>query len=176
MVEKGLMSFETNEKGESIFSPSAAVTREEFLVAAMKAVGISEPASAATGFEDDSDISASARGYVALAKDKGYINGSEQSGKLYFYPNKTITVAEASVIIDNIIGGARYVVNDKGALSVFEDHNDIPTFAKESMQVLKRVGIISGNSGYLYPTSGMTKESASMMLGAVIRLIDRGIK
>lgn len=176
MVEKGLMSVGTNEKGESVFSPSASVTREEFLVAAMKAVGISDPGGSTPGFEDDADISASARGYVALAREKGYISGGEQSGKLYFYPDKTVTVAEASVIIDNIIGGARYVVNDKSALSVFEDHDDIPTFAKESMQILKRVGIISGNSGYLYPESGMTKENASMMLGAVIRLIDRGIK
>lgn len=176
MIEKNLMKAGTDKNGKAVFSPEGKVTREEFLVMVMKAVGISEPTSQNIGFADDSDISDFAKGYVGFAKEKGYIKGTQQGGSYYFYPKKTITVAEASVIVDNIIGGARYVVNDKGVLSVFDDHNDVPTWAKDSMQTLKCVGIISGNSGYLYPQKEMTRESAALMINAVIRLTDSELK
>ena len=176
LVEKGLMNASTNNDGKTAFLPDDTITREEFLVAAMKAAGIVDPGSQNSSFADDESISTFARGYVALAKEKGYISGVEQSGKIYFYPQRTITAAEAAVIIDNVIGAERYVVNESGALSVFKDYDDVPAWARESMQTLKQVGIISGNGGYLYPQKELTRETAAMMLSAVLHVTDMEIK
>ena len=170
MVEKGIMDAKTNAEGKLEFSPLQKVTREDFLVMTMKAVGIKSPQSADSGFADDGDISASARGYVALAKQKGYIKGTQVGEEYYFYPNKTITAAEAAVMIDNIINGSRYVVNDKVALSVFADYEDIPAWAESSVLTLKRAGVISSVGGYLYPEKELTRDVAATMLNAVVRL------
>ena len=172
MVEKGIMTAQKGASGDLSFSPEKTVTREDFLVMAMKAAGIVPTDASDSGFADDSSISASAKSYVSFAKQKGYVKGSEVSGEYYFYPNNTVTAAEAAVIIDNIIGGERYVVNKNGALSVFADEKDVPAWAEESMLTLKQVGVISGNGGYLYPKKELTRENAAMLLGAVIRLTD----
>ena len=76
-------------------------------------------------------------------------------------------------MIDNIINGSTYVVNDNIALSVFADHDDIPDWAKESVLTLKCAGVISGSGGYLYPERKLTRESAALMLDAVVRLTEK---
>lgn len=173
MVEKGVMEAKTNSDGKLVFSPDEAVTREEFLVMIMKSVGIKSPDPTDSGFADDGDISAAAKGYVALAAKKGYVSGTKVGDEYYFYPDKTVTSAEAAVMIDNIINGSTYVINDNMALSVFADHDDIPDWAKESVLTLKCAGVISGSGGYLYPERKLTRESAALMLDAVVRLTEK---
>lgn len=176
VVEKGIMSANRDASGRLIFCPDETVTREDFLVAVMKSVGIVPPAAASCGFADDGNVSESARGYLAFAKEKGYVSGTLVGGKQYFYPRNSITSAEAAVMIDNVIGGSRYVVNDKGALSVFADESDVPAWAEKSMLTLMQVGVIGGNGGYLYPQRELTRENAAALLGAVIKLTDREMK
>lgn len=176
VVEKGIMSAQRDPAGRLVFCPDEEVSREDFLVAVMKSVGIVPESAAACGFADDEDVSESARGYLALAKEKGYVSGTPVSSKRYFYPKSSITSAEAAVIIDNVIGGSRYVINDKGVLSVFSDESDVPAWAEKSMLTLKQVGVIGGNSGYLYPQKELTRENAAMLISAVIKLTDREMK
>ena len=172
MVERGIMQAESNSQGALEFSPDKKVSREEFLVMAMKSAGINVSAPRDTGFADDAEISASAKGYVALAKEKGFISGTNVDGNYYFYPGNSITAAEAAVIINNVINASQYVVNNTAAISVFEDHNDIPAWAREAMTTLNCVGIINGDDGYLYPQKEMTRGESAMMLQAVIRVLD----
>ena len=176
LVEKGIMDVQKNASGALCFSPEKTVTREDFLVMAMKAAGITPDSATDGGFADDDNISASAKRYVAFARKKGYISGVESKGEYYFYPQNTVTTAEAAVIIDNIIGANKYVVNKNGALSVFADKADVPAWAEDSMLSLKQVGIISGNSGYLYPQKELTRENAASLLGALVRLTDRELR
>jgi len=172
MVERGIMSVKTSSDGSLEFSPFEKVTREDFLVMTMKAVGINAPDPTDSGFADDGDISAAARGYVALARQKGYVKGTQVGEEYFFYPNNTVTAAEAAVIIDSIINGSKYVVNENGALSVFADHEDIPAWAEESVLTLKQAGVISVGGGYFYPERELTRENAALMLEAVIRLME----
>ena len=173
MVEKGIMNAEKNASGTLSFSPEKTLSREEFLVMAMKAVGINPNSYSSSGFADDSDVSVSAKSYVAFAKEKGYVSGTKVGDEYYFYPDRTVTAAEAAVIIDNIIGGAQYVVNQNAALAVFADEEDIPAWAEESMLTLKQVGVIKGNSGYLYPDKELTRDNAASLLAAMIKLTDK---
>ena len=114
------------------FSPDGTVTRGEFLVMAMKSVGLS-PAGGVTEtwFDDDGEIAAPIKGYVATAQLYGYINGSFDGNGLYFRPNDPITRAEAAVILNNLLHA-----DTPAVLPVFADASDIPLWAREAVYAL----------------------------------------
>ena len=114
------------------FSPDETVTRGEFLVMAMKSVGLS-PAKGVreTWFDDDAEIAAPIKGYVATAQLYGYVNGSFDGNGLYFRPNDPITRAEAAVILNNLLHA-----DTPAILPVFADSSDIPLWAREAVYAL----------------------------------------
>ena len=180
VVENGIMKSDEND-GVLTFSPDSSVSREEFLVMVMKAAGlkIAEGQSldggavnVSTGFSDDADISDEARNYVYLAKQKGYIKGSESGDGSCFYPKRDITAAEAAVMIDSIIGASEYVANTHAAETVFADHIDIPVWAEGSIRALNYIGVMADANGYIYPEKAIDRATAAVMLDAVMKLIE----
>ena len=169
MIEEGIMSATASDDG-LVFAPSDKVTKEEFLVMAMKAAGITVGDAVSTGFADDKDVSSMAKSYVAAAKEKGYVKGTLVNGEYYFYPEKTITAAEAAVIVNNIIGGSKYVGKDVAFTTVFADHLDIPAWAEDSILTLNYIGVFNSSNGYVYPQKEMTKSAAALMLEAVMNV------
>lgn len=180
MVEKGIMK--SGEKdGITIFAPDNSVSREDFLVMVMKAAGLKytegqsndgKAVKVNTGFFDDADISDEARNYVYLAKQKGFIKGSESGDISCFYPKRDITAAEAAVMIDNIIGTSAYVANTNATETVFADHLDIPVWAESSVRALNYIGVMADVNGYIYPEKAIDRATAAMMLDAVMKLIE----
>jgi hypothetical protein len=171
MLEKGIMDAEKKD-GALVFAPDETLTREEFLVMAMKAAGVDIMESSTSGFEDDSNVSPMAKSYVYTAKEKGYVKGKAVDGKFYFYPEESITSAEAAVIVNNVIGGARYV-GDDAITTVFADHLDIPAWAEDAILTLNHVGIWKSTNGYVYPDSELTKADAALVLASVLNISDK---
>lgn len=171
MVEKGIMNAEKRD-GKLVFAPNETLTREDFLVMAMKAANVSITEANSTGFEDDSKISAMAKSYVYTAKEKGYVKGALVEGKYYFNPEEKITSAEAAVIVNNIINGSQYVGND-AITTVFADHLDIPAWAEDAILTLEYIGVWSSANGYVYPQSEMTKADAALVLASVMNINDK---
>ena len=176
MVENEIMSAKDN-GGKLTFSPTESISREEFLVMVMKAAGLNYTdaqktgggnAQLNTGFADDGEISASAKGYINLAKQKGFIKGDGG----YFYPKRDITAAEAAVMIDNVIGASSYVVNANASEMVFADHVDIPVWAESSIRNLNSIGVMADTNGYIYPEKTLDRATGAMMLDAVMKLVD----
>ncbi len=176
MVENGIMTAKESD-GKLTFAPTEGISREDFLVMVMKAAGLKYTdaqkanggnAQLSTGFEDDKDISASAKGYICLAKQKGFIKG--EGG--YFYPKREITAAEAAVMIDNVIGASSYVVNANASETVFADHVDIPVWAESSIRNLNSIGVMADANGYIYPEKTLDRATGAMMLEAVMKLVD----
>ena len=172
MIKEGIMSAVESENGKLVFAPDEAVSREDFLVMAMKAAGVDVIEANSTGFADDADISAMAKSYVYTAKEKGYVKGTQVDGKYYFYPENTITSAEAAVIVNNIIGGSKYVGSNVAITTVFSDHLDIPAWAEDSILTLNYIGVWSSTNGYVYPQSKMTKADTALVLAAVMNIND----
>lgn len=137
MTELGIMNGER--VGDNYyFRPDTEVSRGDFLVSAMKALGVtSVPASASTPFTDDASIGDELKGYVNLAYAKGYISGSRDGEGLYFRADEKITVSEASVIISNMIGYAspEYV-------PTFSDTDKIPEWSEKAVLSLHTLGIL----------------------------------
>ena len=174
LVEKGIMSAEKNESS-LVFSPNGEVTREDFLVMVMKAAGVKINEANATDFADDADISSMAKSYVATAKELGYITGSQTSGASCFDPKRAITVAEAAVIVNNVIDGGRFIDKDMAITTVFSDHLDIPAWAENAILTLNYVGIYSASGGYVYPNSTLCRDDAALMIASVVEVSSRDL-
>ncbi len=163
MAEAGIMQG-TMQDGKTYFYPERTVSRLEFLTMAMQAVGVgSVPTVSDTGFEDDADIPAEAKGYVAAAYSLGYIKGSADSeGNLCFLPGATITKAEAAVILRRMVD-----VDAAQLTPAFADSSDIPTWASEAISTLAAMGIMTSTGGAISPNEQLTRGQTAMMLAAL---------
>jgi hypothetical protein len=137
MTESGLMN--GVQVGDYYyFEADREVTRSEFLVTAMKAVGIKNlPDADSTVFYDDSDINPEMKSYVALAYSKGYISGKSVDGNNLFMPNEVIKLSEAAVIVSNMIGYAEPKVD-----LIFADADAIPSWSGKAIDSLHTLGIL----------------------------------
>ena len=148
------------------FGPDKAVSRSEFVVLAMQALGIRDVNNLrTTGFFDDSDIPASMRGYIAAARELDYVSGTYIDGKLCFLPNESITRAEAAVIVSRMIEAATPVI-----APIFADAEDVPAWAQSSLSSLAAMGVIETSSQKIGANEVMTRGDTAKMLVAVMSI------
>ena len=162
VTDKGYMSCKNND-GELSFEPDEQVTRLEFLVAAMnvfKAARIPEIEDC--GFADDSEVPAEYKGYVYSAAKLGIVNGINGDKGRCFRPNEYITRAEASVILNNIIG---YTATTVGS---FED---VPKWAGEAVSAMYELGVYGLENGKTASSEYLNRGDASEMFFKIDRLL-----
>ena len=148
------------------FDPDSAFTREEFLTMAMTAAG-KEPLAdvSLTGFYDDGDISAWAKGYVSAALVVGTVEGSRNdAGQTVFAPNAPITQAEAAVIIDRLLATG----DVSGTASAFSEET-APAWAYQSMVNMEAVSVLSSSTDLYEP---LTRAQSAQMLSAMLDVLD----
>ena len=167
MTARGIMPA-SQFNGEYTFSPSATVTRSEFLVMVMTALGAdSIPTVAQTPFADDGEISAESKGYAASALRLGIIKGDVTQSGTFFHPNAPITRAEAAVILNNIIGAAVPT-----SAPAFADMTDIPVWAQNSLYALNDLGILKGTgSNTISPKSTLTKAQTAQIIFKMLEIV-----
>ncbi len=118
------------------FEADRQVSRAEFLITAMNAMGIQNlPDVTATVFADDADINPEMKSYASLAYEKGYISGRETDGALCFAPNEPIKLAEAAVILSNMIGYAEPKV-------AYDLEKAVPAWSEKAIVSLCTLGIL----------------------------------
>jgi hypothetical protein len=167
MTEQGIMS--GVQVGNSVyFYPEQTVSRAEFLVMAMNAVGITDVADQTTVFYDNAQIPVSMRGYVATGYALGYLRGGQDAnGNLCFFPSEPITRAEAAVMVTNIIG-----LQEDQTVPVFADEEDLPGWAQAAMTSLGGQGILTpaedGSSDY---AEVMTREDTAQLLARLMQVV-----
>ncbi len=148
------------EKGKVYFDPEETVTREDFLVTAMKALGTGKLSPINTSFLDNDDISKENRGYVAAAYKYGIVKGDVWEGVgVNFYPDEPITRAEAAVILNRILG-----LEGNGTAPVFADIDAVPSWAMSDVTALSSVDIISPYDNIYDPTGLITRSEVAEML------------
>lgn len=160
MTEKGVMSG-TNIGNNTYFMPDKEVSRIDFVVMLMNAIGQNEVENVFnTGFDDDSEIPASMKGYVKKAREMGLVSGAvNSSGEYLFEPNREITRAEAALIVSKIVDGEVPTVKP-----IFPDRNDIPAWAHDAIYVLNDLGILTSVDGAISPNSSITRSQVANML------------
>lgn len=165
MAEEGIMSG-AQVGTTTYFYPDQRVTREEFIVAAMRSVGMRDLArTERTVFTDDKELSDEARDYIGVAYELGYIKGElADNGSLYFHPDRHITKAEAACILTRMIDAATPT-----SKPVFSDADSIPTWAAPSIYSLSYMGILGATNGSISPMAELTRADTAEILAAVMR-------
>lgn len=162
MADKGYMTF-LRDGEDMYFAPDEKVTRLDFLVMAMNVFGAKNiPSAKSTGFADDSSIPEKYKGHVYSAAVLGII-GEPEAGKVsLFRPNDAVTRAEASVILNNIIGYTAKTVSCS---------DDVPVWAKDSVAAMYELGIYGMENGRWATQTALTKEESAAMLCRVYSLL-----
>ncbi len=168
MTEKGIMGG-TTIGDSSYFMPDRSVSRIDFLVMLMHAMGVNDVENVFdTGFDDDGEIPASMKGYVYRARQMGLITGSvDAEGTYCFEPNRDITRAEAALIVSKVVSGTVPTVKP-----TFSDKDEIPAWAHDAIYTLNDLGILSSTNGEISPTSNITRAQVAEMLYALMGYIN----
>lgn len=128
--------------GQYFFSPNTPVSRSQFLAMAMATAGL-DPLEQVnvTGFADDIAIPTWAKGYVSSALKAGVIHGTRnEQGEIVFCPDATVTRAEATVILNDLLGVSDVAVQTwsaSGAEESIQDH-----WAMQAVANLTMTGVI----------------------------------
>ena len=147
------------------FDPEAAFSREEFLTMAMTAAGV-DPLSdvSLTGFYDDEDISAWAKGYVSAALIQGTVQGSPNAaGQVVFNAGSTVTCAQAAVIIDRLLA-----MGDVPSSASFSTET-APAWAYQSVVNMDAVSVLPSSANLSQP---LNRAEAAEMLCAMLDVLE----
>ncbi|HIS97543.1 MAG TPA: S-layer homology domain-containing protein [Candidatus Scatomorpha pullistercoris] len=148
--------------GSYVFEPDRDVTRGEFLAMCMELGGDELlTAVAATGFSDDDDIPVWQKRYVATALMDGVISGTEADGDTVFSSGDSITVQEAAVMLNNVLGTTDVPTAAFDGL--------VPAWASQATANLTACGVLTFSSRY---TDTLTRADAAEMLCAAIEVRD----
>ena len=167
MSEEGIMSG-TRVGSLLYFYPDREITRAEFTMMAMNAMGITEVnPSEKSVFADDEDIPEDMKSFVCAAYDLGYIKGTVVDEELCFLPQKAITRAEAAVMLSNMLDAATPTYKP-----VFEDADEVPAWAEASLSELCAMGVMMQSEDKIEPLSTLTRGDAAVILANFIEVKD----
>ena len=148
--------------GSYVFEPDREVTRGEFLAMCMELGGEELlSAVAATGFSDDEAIPTWQKRYVATAMMDGVISGTEADGDTVFNSEGTVTVQEAAVMLNNVLGATDVPT------AYFE--GIVPAWASQATANLTACGVLVGAMRY---DAALTRADAAQMLTAALAVRD----
>lgn len=154
MYSKGIINgFE-----DGSFKPELNVTRAEFAKMIVCLLGL--PSNGDADFADVADNSWY-NGYVAAAAKAGIVKGAD--GK--FNPNSYITRQDAAVMLARVLEYKGIAMNDKAI--EFNDTDKIANYAKNSVNGMANLGIITGYNGGFAPLDNTTRAQAAALLQRV---------
>lgn len=160
LAAEGVFKGETL-NGESFFHPEAAVTRSEFTAMAMQVAGYAPLEGVTrTGFYDDEVIATWAKPYVATALKTGAVRGViNDSGQVVFQGDAAISYAEASVLLNRMLG-----ITDVANIPVptLADGEVAPVWAYQAAANLDSVNVMSMTTTSLSAT--LTRAEAAELL------------
>lgn len=151
--------------GVAYFDPDQSLTREEFLVLAMD-VTQTQPLDgvSTTGFYDDQDISAWAKGYVSAAVMQGAGLGEQnEDGQVVFSPTDSITQLEAAVMLEQLLCSTDIPIHTTSV------SQEIPAWASQSVANLEALDVVAPGATL---SDTLTREEAAQMLSAALDVVD----
>lgn len=162
LYERGVLTGSLNAEGVLVFRPDDNMTRQEFLVALIRDLGIDTSAydDVVLPFDDQADIAEWALPSVRAAYACGYLAGSATGGQLLARPTGTVSRQEAMVIL----GRSRTLGEARDDLSAFSDSDQVADWARDYVSAMVAQGVINGSNGKLNPTGPVTRAQVAKML------------
>ena len=156
MASKGVI----NGKSATTFEPGSDITRADFIVLLVKALGLT--AKVDSNF---ADISKAAYYYEAVgtAKKLGIATGS---GDNLFNPNARITRQDMMVLVYRALEVKSKLVKNANVseLSKFTDAGKVAAYAKTSVAQLVKDGIIGGSGNAVNPLENATRAETAVII------------
>ncbi|MNO21515.1 Endo-1,4-beta-xylanase A precursor [compost metagenome] len=151
------------------YAPNMNVTRADFAVLAVRALGL-ETGNAKASFTDVSQDAYYAS-YIAKAAELGLVQGSD--GK--FRPKDTITREEAAVILvklgDLMKASTTSTSSSSSLVKTFEDFSKVSSWAKDSVTKAQSLGLVQGKGGNEFDPQGhVTRAEIAKMLYTLLNI------
>ncbi|RHP02215.1 S-layer homology domain-containing protein [Firmicutes bacterium AF36-3BH] len=145
--------------GDSKFSPQDNVTREQFTKMIVEFSGLKGD----TDFAFDDVLPDTwYYDYIKTAYSTGIISGISDN---LFGTGNSMTREDAVVVIARCMNIIGIDANDEREYSVFFDENEIADYAKNSVELLYKKGIINGmDEGIFAPKAMVTRAQAAKMI------------
>jgi hypothetical protein len=154
-------------KQAELFAPYDNITRAEFVKILVNTFKISTTQPTENVFEDVLYNEWYAP-YIFIAKQKELILGDNN----YFYPNKSITREDATVMLWRFIQSDKLLLLKKGDVKEFSDILQISDYAIEAVEKLQGFGLINGmGNNEFTPKGNMKRAEAAVMLFKLIEEI-----
>ena len=168
LAARGVMTGETI-GGCSFFRPTQTVTRSEFIAMATAAAALPVEPTAQTDFADDHGLSPWAKPFVSTAAANGLISGYQTTGGLAEIRGEVpITLAEASVVLGNLLGqtvsGTEYVIA--------AEHDSEMDWAQAAVSSMARLEVLSPLASLIDHDAPLSRQVACEMLYRTMQLMD----
>ena len=151
--------------GNTVFNPSANVTRAEFavMVANLQGIDTSVYADKKLDTADASAVPAWAQNHVKALVDMKVMQGRDDGGKVVFDPSASLTRAEAITVLSRITASGVRTQN-----APFADRSAIPSWSLAAFDKLYSLGVVGGyEDGTVRPVNTITRAEAVKLLYAI---------
>ncbi|MEW6397726.1 MAG: S-layer homology domain-containing protein [Bacillota bacterium] len=153
---------------DETFRPQNDVTRAEFCVLMVKALGLDLDAGAADVFADAAAIPAWAKPYVGAAYKAEIVKGYDDRA---FRALQNISRAEIATMVSRALALKGPIDTPKAAVTPFGDQSEIPAWAAAHVQAVAQYGIVVGDEhGNFAPAREATRAEAATMIVRFINL------
>ncbi|KRE71405.1 S-layer homology domain-containing protein [Paenibacillus sp. Soil750] len=149
-----------NGTGERQFSPASAVTRADFLVLLMRALGLK--GTVGQPFDDiETDVYYAQP--VAIARELGIVQGDEVN---QFHPKASITREDMMVLTDRALRISNHLTHtgDQSDLTIFEDVSLLSDYAFTSVATLVKIGLVHGYDNQVFPKETTNRAQAAVLI------------
>lgn len=110
--------------------------------------------------------------YVKEVYNRGIMSGINSK---YFWPQSTITRAQAVTLFIRALGYEGRAPAPT-AVTTFNDNDQIPSWARNSVYISQKIGLVKGDSyGNMNPNKPMTKAEVAVMLNRFINYLRQDI-
>ena len=167
LADQGIMTGE-NIGGVYFFHPAETVTRSEFIAMAAAAAELPIEPTAQTDFADDSGLSEWAKPFVSTAAANGLVSGYHTAGGLSEIRGQNpITLAEASVIVNNLLNDAL----DGTQYALADGHSTDMDWAQSAISSLTRLDVLSPLAVMQDGSAPITRQTACEMIYKTMQLV-----
>ncbi|OCT15567.1 hypothetical protein A8709_15960 [Paenibacillus pectinilyticus] len=165
LASKGIV----NGTGDRLFSPAAAVTRADFVVLLMRALGLKGTDGASF---DDIQAGSYYEQPVAAARTLGIVQGDEGN---QFHPTASITREDMMVLTDRALRASNHfsAATRPSALTDFNDVPAISDYAVESVAILVGMGLVHGYDNGLHPKETTNRAQAAVLIYNLLNDINK---
>lgn len=174
---KKMYSMKIFDEAAATFSANQIVTKKEYIAILVKALQIELPEEETSSkrssskkkevvspFTDIQSTDAYYK-YAVAAYNAGLVDGGTFSGNTYLTRELMYTLNVRA------IGLERLGLGTAEAYTPFVDDNQISTWAKSSIYAASKLGIITPNSGYVFPKKAVTKAECATFLDQLIEYL-----